>query len=284
MRPALKAIVLNTDNSVACQELNRNFSVGTIDLADLRTGLQFYADTKARSAFAARVAVNSSSPAVHLLGSGDFHHLTLMLLEQMANPFLLVVFDNHTDCSYLGPKYHCGNWLYHAALLPGCRMVLHGGATANEGLVSRCTGVRSLIRNGKLRQIAGRELVDGDSVQKFVHLLAAHNPERIPVYVSVDKDVLRQEESPGDWDNGVMSLLQLRGVLDHVKRIYPLAGVDITGEKGGTFYYPYRPVKNILSWIEHRDCRDATPFATAVGKQQAINRALLEVLGVERVD
>ncbi len=280
----MKAVILNTDNSVVRQELNQTFAIDTIDLINLRASLQFYADTNARSAFSERVRVNIFFPAVHLLGSGDFHHLTLMMLEQLADPFLLVVFDNHTDCSSFGPKYHCGNWLYHAALLPHCRMVLHGGATEGEGLLSRCSGTGSLIRKGKWKQIADRELIDRDSVQRFAELLAVHNPDRIPVYVSVDKDVLRREESPGDWDNGVMSLLQLRGVLDHLKRTYPLAGADITGEKGGTFYYPYRPVKNILSWIEHRDCRDATPFASAVERQHAINSVLLDVLGVDRVD
>ncbi len=280
----MKAVILNTDNSVTCQELERSFALDTVDLTDLRTGLQFYASNRARLAFRARVAVEAGSPVVHLFGSGDFHHLTLMMLEQLPGRFLLVVFDNHLDCSSFGPAYHCGNWLYHAAKQPNCRMVLHCGATDGDGFSRRYDGTRGLIRKGKIKQVSGPDMTGRGSAERFMQLLAVHNPEYLPVYVSIDKDVLLQEEAPGDWDNGVMSRVQLRGMLERIVRTYPLAGADITGEKGGAFYYPSRPLKNILSWIEHRNCSDATPFAVAIAKQHAINVSLLKAFGVERVD
>ncbi len=279
----MKAIILNTDSSVVRQELDQEFAIETIDLIDLRNGLQFYATERERLAFRQRVEVIGRPPAVHLLGSGDFHHLTLMKLEQLPGPFLLVVFDNHTDCSSFGPKYHCGNWLYHAALLPGCRTVLHCGATDEAEFLHRFDGTRTLIRSGKLRQVTARDMTARGGDERLLQLLAVHNPKRMPLYISVDKDVLRQEESPGDWDNGVMTLSELKSAVNGLIHSFPLAGADITGEKGGTFYYPYRPLKNILSWIEHRNCRDSTPFALAVAKQHAINTFLLEAFGVNRV-
>ncbi len=278
----LKALILNTDDTVVRQELDRSFAVETVDLLALRPGLQFYADRTARALFR-KVVGRAPTSHVCLIGSGDFHHLTLLRLERLAGPFLLVVFDNHSDCSSIGPRYHCGNWLYHAALLSGCRKVLHFGSTEHRGFTSACFGSGRLIRKGSWIETPGRDVTADSDIQRFAETLAGHNPERIPVYASIDKDVLCGEEAPGDWENGVLRLEQLRAMLEHLTRAYPVAGADITGEKGGAFHYPSRPLKNVLSRIEHRNCRDATPITTAIQKQRAVNCALLEVLGVDRV-
>ncbi len=278
----MRALVLNTDNAVVRQELHRSFATETVDLIALRPQLQFYANRRARSAFRDLVDDTRVSAQVCMLGSGDFHHLTLLRLERLAGPFLLVVFDNHADCSSIGPKYHCGNWLYHAALLAGCRKVLHVGATEHLGVLNACFGTSGLIRQGRWEAVRGSEL-GPNPVQRFADMLASQNAHGIPVYVSIDKDVLCEDESPGDWDNGVMRLEQLTAMLAHLRRAYPLAGADVTGEKGGRFRYPSRLLKNVLSRIEHRGCRDATPIRAAVEKQRALNCALLEVLGVTRV-
>jgi arginase family enzyme len=280
----LKAVILNTDNSVTRQGLNHNFEVDAIDLTDIRTHLQFYADRYGTRSFSDRTKLSKEAgPTLHLLGSGDFHHLTLMILEQIATPFLLVVFDNHPDCSFIGPKYHCGNWLYHAANLPHCRKILHVGATERQGMLMRYMGIRLLLKKEKLAQLPGSALTGSDCVDTFIDALSFHNPDRLPVYASVDKDVLNQEESPGDWDNGVMSMVHLSRMLDHIIRSYPVTGADITGEMGGSVYYPYKPVKNILSRIEHRACRNSATLLSAVAKQRTINFELMSILGVPRV-
>jgi arginase family enzyme len=280
----LKAVILNTDNSVTRQCLDHDFEVDAIDLTDIRTNLQFYADRHGKRAFLDRITPGGNArPVLHLLGSGDFHHLTLMVLEQFTDPFQLVVFDNHTDCSSLGPKYHCGNWLYHAAHLPHCRRILHIGATERRGILGQYLGVRPLLRKEKLMQLAGSALTGPDCIDTVINALSFQNPDRLPVYVSVDKDVLDQEASPGDWDNGVMNVFHLRAMVDHIVRSYPLAGADITGERGGEVHYPYKPVKNILSRIEHRVCRNSTPLTSAAMKQRAINFELMSILGAPRV-
>jgi arginase family enzyme len=279
----LKAVILNTDNSVTRQDLNHDFEMEVIDLVDIRTNLQFYADRRGQRTFIDRVTGRKAGPVLHLFGSGDFHHLTLMVLEQVASPFLLVVFDNHADCSPLGPKYHCGNWLYHVSKLPHCGKILHLGATERPGILSRALGTRPLLKKKKLIQLPGSVLSDPDCVDTFIEALSCHNPDRLPVYVSVDKDVLNEEESPGDWDNGVMSMFPMSAMLDHIIRSYPVAGADITGERGGSFYYRYKPVKNILSRIEHRACRNPMPMISAAAKQRAVNFGLMSILGVPRV-
>lgn len=127
-------------------------------------------------------------------------------------------------------------------------------------------------------------MTGADCVKRFSDALALCNADRLPVYLSVDKDVLHQEESPGDWDNGAMSMVQVGAMLDHLVRSYRITGADVTGERGGSFYYEYRPVKNIISWIEHRACRNSMPLISANAKQRAVNLDLMNIMGVQRVD
>src|ERR1044072_293881 len=48
---------------------------------------------------------------ITLLGSGDFHHLTLALLRRVRHPFNLLVLDKHPDWTGGGPILHCRPWL-----------------------------------------------------------------------------------------------------------------------------------------------------------------------------
>lgn len=62
-----------------------------------------------------------------------------------------------------------------------------------------------------------------------------------PVYISIDKDVLRKQDAITDWSNGDMSLMQMQAVL-RIIYIYIYAhekviGVDITGECSATLDY-----------------------------------------------
>lgn len=47
-----------------------------------------------------------------MLGSGDFHHLSLPLLQRLHThaPFQLVVLDNHPDNMRFPFGMHCGSW------------------------------------------------------------------------------------------------------------------------------------------------------------------------------
>lgn len=51
-----------------------------------------------------------------------------------------------------------------------------------------------------------------------------------PVYISIDKDVLRTDDAVTNWSNGDMTLMQLQAVLRIVYAHESVMGVDITGE------------------------------------------------------
>src|SRR5438552_4118621 len=53
-----------------------------------------------------------------LYGSGDFHHLTAVLLREMREPVTVVCFDNHPDWDVRPPRWACGGWTNRALELP----------------------------------------------------------------------------------------------------------------------------------------------------------------------
>ena len=58
-----------------------------------------------------------------------------------------------------------------------------------------------------------------------------------PVYISIDKDVLRKQDAVTDWSNGDMSLMQMQAVLRMIYVHERVIGVDITGECSATLDY-----------------------------------------------
>jgi len=280
----LKVFNLDTDGSVKRQELYKYFNINTVELKDIRNNLQFYADKRGIQECVKRInSYDWGSHNLYFLGSGDFHHLTLLTLEKVATPFILIIFDKHTDCSFLYPKYHCGNWMYYAAKLQLCEKVIHIGSTEGHGVLSRLMGISTLVENGRIAILRGEECDEPDYMDKFKRLISESNMESLPVYVSIDKDVLLKSESPCDWDNGVMSMAILGDMLSYITDCFEIAGVDITGEMGGKFYYRYKPVKNIFSFFEHPSAIDKSQLFDIDIKQRAINLEILEIFGVKHV-
>lgn len=278
----MKTVILDTDGSLIRQRLHELFLADTIDLSGLRGNLQFYADKQGIKECAGKIKPYTSGPPVsYLLGAGDFHHLTLLILEQIQTPFVLIVFDNHTDCSFPYPRYHCGNWMYHAARLTKCKKIMHIGATEGTGLLNRF--VFSLTGKGYMSMLSGQECNLLNYMDNFMEAADAVFAENYPVYVSIDKDVLRRDESPSDWDNGVMSMKEMSKILEYIVSNSAVAGADITGEMNGRFHYRYKPLKNLLSSIEHHLLTDREPCLDSDIKHRLINYEILDILGARRV-
>src|SRR2546427_741984 len=69
-----------------------------------------------------------------MLGSGDFHHLSLPLLRRMRaqTPFQLVVLDNHPDNMRFPFGMHCGSWVIAASKLPQISHIHVLGITSSD--------------------------------------------------------------------------------------------------------------------------------------------------------
>ena len=132
--------------------------------------------------------------AIHTIGTGDYHYITLFWTERIEEPFALILYDNHPDdqeTAFGGDILSCGSWVRSVRSLPMCK------------------GVR---------------WTDGGGTDHGVCI-----PEGIPVYISIDLDILSEDYARTDWDQGTVSLEDLSERIKMDIKAHRLIGADICG-------------------------------------------------------
>lgn len=142
--------------------------------------------------------------AIHMIGTGDYHYISLFWLERIRKPFALVLIDNHPDDqpdAFGENLLTCGSWVREARRLPFC--------------------VATAWFDGD-----GNVHTDGD-----IHAVSE-------AYLSIDLDVLSSEYAITDWNQGKVSLDQLSYFIRSTKKSHSIIGIDICGglspEKGAS--------------------------------------------------
>lgn len=232
---------------------------------------------------------------VTFYGSGDFHHVTLALLRRIRGPFNLLVLDKHPDWMRAVPILHCGTWLRHALRLPGLRRVFHCGGLADFDNAYRWLAPWTEIRSGRVvvfppskswtrgrwARIPSHPLrVEEGSVADTVRsALAAFSAElcSVPLYISVDKDVLSDDDAAVNWDSGLLRLAQALEIL-HVfvdAAGGHLAGADVLGD-----WSPVQLGTRLNRFCHQLDHPSPTHDpAQAAALNQRANLAILNSLG-----
>ena len=218
-----KAIHLNLDNAWPAGAL----PLGTLDLTSWGPQLRFSAPSRLIEEFY-REAQKELAPFI-LYGSGDFHHLTALWVRQLAEPFVLISFDNHPDWDVRPPRWGCGGWVNRALELPHMKKISVWGCGNFEcWWPAQLFGNRRAEREGRLEvhpwadgrppsdQKRRGAILRGNwraRFDEFVRALAGSN-----VYVTIDLDCLGREEAVANWENGrfmlediAWGLTQLRG-------------------------------------------------------------------------
>jgi len=234
-------------------------------------------------------------PRMTFIGSGDFHHATLALLNRIETPINLLVLDNHPDWMRGIPFLHCGTWLYHAAKLPNVRRIFHVGGDVDFDNHYRWMAPWPYLRSGKIvvvpavrRFHRGRwsnirtdplRHNDSFSLARLLNVLHPYRAElrQAPLYISVDKDVLTASEAVVNWDSGHLSLDELTTVLESFIEAARgrLGGFDTVGD--------WSPVvlegisRHLLHWSEHPHL--SIDPVVAARRNDAVNRRLLDILG-----
>ena len=157
-------------------------------------GTALYCDPDAESQIRRSLA---SAPlrAIHWIDGGDYHYVSRFWLERVSVPFDLVLFDHHPDdqpSAFGGSLLSCGSWV--------------------SGLQERLP---------LLRQI---------------HWVSAYREEGLPlgglpVYLSIDKDVLCPDDARTNWDQGTMRLRELEEMVRGIAARCEILGIDVCGEK-----------------------------------------------------
>ena len=230
-----RALHLNVDDAWP------NESIG-LSVADARSWgprLRFSAPPRLIEQFYRERGRDLAAPFL-LYGSGDFHHLTALRLRSVAEPMVLVSFDNHPDWDVRPPTWACGGWVNRALELPNVRLVSVWGCGNFEcWWPHQIFGNRRAERAGILevhpwaddrplkdRQRKGAILRDNwrDRFEEFAKRLAGEN-----VYVTIDLDCLCVEEAVTNWESGRFTVADLEWALRKLRQSAPIIGGDICG-------------------------------------------------------
>jgi arginase family enzyme len=244
-------------------------------------------------------------------GSGDLHHVTLLLLESLApelRPLTIVLIDNHPDWFLDGQLYDCGNWLAGFRKYPWISEVIMLGQNSPDlkwyfyytaPFQDLCAGrirlhpyarraVRVPMRWAKGRspymasevhwwgtELTYRTLSEGGlqhTVDQVVSSLKGKN-----VYLSIDKDCLSPDVIKTDWDQGALKLEWLKETARKFCGGCNLVGADITGEQAPQILKGVRKQFNCGRLFKPR-----TPAPPEVHRHNEFtNLALLEAFDCE---
>ena len=159
--------------------------------------------------------------AIHWIDSGDYHYLSKLWTDRIDEPFTLVVLDHHPDMQQpmFGELLSCGSWV---------RVVLEQNPLINKvwliGVDDKLLGETEGFAE-KVDVISESELM-GKSIVETIKRLDIQGP----LYLSIDKDVMTENECSTNWDQGSMTWKQLTALLDHLLQRQVL-GFDICGEE-----------------------------------------------------
>ncbi|MFA6350410.1 MAG: hypothetical protein WCY12_05770, partial [Candidatus Omnitrophota bacterium] len=116
--------IIDFDNSVLSQKgLISAYHPRIVDLTRFSTSARLWMDKKTCRCVRSELAPEFKD-AVTFLGSGDYHHITSLLLGQFSEPMNLIVFDHHPDWDVLPPKFGCGSWVSRALEQPNIKKII----------------------------------------------------------------------------------------------------------------------------------------------------------------
>ena len=249
-----KNLVVNFSNTYSKKVAESLEDTDWIDCSDI-SGTNMYCTDDAAEEIKRRLEEYSPN-GVHFIDSGNYHYMTEFFVEKLDFKFSLVLFDYHNDMQI--PMIHsftrCGDW---------AREVLEN----NDNL-------EQLILIGPSQKSIDE--IDGISKEKFDKLvcvslrdLEEHQAEEkleciksdVPIYISIDKDVLSNCYARTNWSQGEMSVELLKKILKRFLTEHDIIGADICGERS-----PYEPMPKFLEdrAINKRTNRSLYDFLTRV--------------------
>ncbi len=189
-----------------------------IDLRSIK-GLRLLSEVSHMERASSRLSF--TDPSAALIGSGDFHHLSLAILANIKVPFTLVVFDNHTDLMNMNSGYiSCGSWIRESLRLKWLKSVLLIGVDPDDEALKFIHPFSKPIRI-----IPSRTQTDNGRIYALIREI-----ETKAVYISIDKDVLNTDCASTNWNQGSMDMGELLDYLNVLTNARQLIGMDICGE------------------------------------------------------
>ena len=219
-------VITNFSGIYKNQNFYKNYAeeeISWTELSDL-SGCNCYCDAEASDRIRKEIQAFTGK-GLHFIDSGNYHYMTRLWLEKLQIPFRLLVFDNHTDMQppAFGGLLSCGGWIA-ASLeeLPLLQEVILVGPDEEA-----YTQVEPDLQQ-KVLFLSREKLstMTAEEKEGFFNNLS----EDLPLYVSVDKDVLCKGDASTTWSQGDMHLSELMSFLELVLERQNILGMDVCGE------------------------------------------------------
>lgn len=220
-----ETVITNFSGIYKNQNFYKNYAeeIFWTELSDL-SGCNCYCDAEASDRIRKEIQAFTGK-GLHFIDSGNYHYMTRLWLEKLQVPFRLLVFDNHTDMQppAFGGLLSCGGWIaVSLEELPLLQEVILVGPDEEA-----YTQVEPDLQQ-KVLFLSREKLstMTAEEKEGFFNNLS----EDLPLYVSVDKDVLCKGDASTTWSQGDMLLSELMSFLELVLERQNILGMDVCGE------------------------------------------------------
>lgn len=300
--------ILNLDNSVINQyRLLLKHKAEIIDLSYLGPKARLWLNRRTKEEIESRVR-HLEQNAVTFLGSGDFHHISHILIDRFKQPFSLIIFDFHPDWDTFAPRLGCGSWVTQTLKNKNILKCLLMGVSSSDissfrlqsGSLASLKDDRleiypyshkpSLVflkgvpknislkaKRGFLHDKIFWDELKGKNLEEFFLSCIKRLPAK-EVYVSIDKDCLRKEYALTNWEEGGFSLDELLLMLRLIRDNLDIIGLDISGDYSKVSLEA--KFKRLCSKIDHPKCPAAKGFPGSfiTSTNEETNLKILELL------
>lgn len=271
--------ILNFDDSVIKQEhLLKRYRPAIVNLKNIAPRARHWINQKTAQEIKRHLAGELKN-AITFLGSGDFHHISRLLIGQFEEPVSVIIFDHHPDWSAWPPRLGCGSWVSNLLKRNNVKkVILFGASSADLDTVSLQEADLGSLKNNRLEiypykhkasrvffrrvpenislglsrrpfftEVYWRELKN-KSLKDFIpEVLGRMETKR--VYVSIDKDCLNSHAALTNWEEGPFGLEDLLLLLKLIKENLEIIGLDIAGDYSKVEVNSF--IKGIISRFDH---------------------------------
>lgn len=146
---------------------------------------------------------------IHYIDSGNYHYITKIITDHIDEPFGLVMYDHHTDMQIpmVPEMMSCGDWAGQAlSQNKNLRQLVIVGPPESD--IEQTLESYSGSQSGRLLTFSAEDL-HGDLLENKLKLIRTD----LPLYISIDKDVLGTEYTETNWSQGDMSIYGLERLL-----------------------------------------------------------------------
>ena len=271
--------VLNFDNSIIAQrKLFSTYLAKVIDFRSLAHSARLFMSAAVRKKISDTFEPDGKNYPV-FLGSGDFHHISEILISRIDQPASLVVFDFHSDWDTLPPRFACGSWVSQALKNKNInKCIIIGTGPQDLSFPALQTADLNALASGRLEiypyrhkpsSIYFRHVAENQSItiqkgffsdkiiwdqleNKDLAAFTLKLIKRLPtrrVYISIDKDCLKSDYALTNWEEGFLQLEQLLTMLRLIRENLDIISLDITGD----YSVPRitNKIKAVISRLDH---------------------------------